>query len=217
MPAHHGHGSSAGRSSRPGGGSYRLPPREPETGRRPGMVQHARSKERACATPCGSRGDTPSHSVSYCVSLYHVHVLRAFALSQAVSQLRLREPSVVRQTSFQLDLLHNRPIRLQAGSSRRHGWRERNRRLSPRCPALLPGHEKGPRIFPGAAIAGGRAVQGIAAPIAEILGRPSFERSCHPRRGPNGRVGAQALRCPLYHQGSIRFMLTKYIQSIFDI
>lgn len=100
MPAHHGHGSSAGRSSRPGGGSYRLPPREPETGRRPGMVQHARSKERACATPCGSRGDTPSHSVSYCVSLYHVHVLRAFALSQAVSQLRLREPSAVVTNQF---------------------------------------------------------------------------------------------------------------------
>lgn len=76
VPAHHGHGSSAGRSSRPVGGSFRLPPREPETGRRPGMVQHARSKKRACATPCVSRGDTPSHSVSYCVSLYHVHVLR---------------------------------------------------------------------------------------------------------------------------------------------
>ena len=67
-------------------------------------------------------------------------------------------------------------------------------RLPPRCPALLPGHEKGPRIFPGAAIADGRAVRGIAAPFAEIPGRPSFERSCHPRRGPNGRVGAQALR-----------------------
>lgn len=67
-------------------------------------------------------------------------------------------------------------------------------RLPPRCPALLPGHEKSPRKNPGAAIADGRAARGIAAPIAEILGRPSFERSCHPRRGPNGRVGAQTLR-----------------------
>lgn len=74
------------------------------------------------------------------------------------------------------------------------------RRLPPR-PGLPSGAtcrhccraRKKPPENPGAVVAVGGAVRGIAAPFAEIPGRPSFERSCHPRRGPNGRVGAQAL------------------------
>ena len=70
----------------------------------------------------------------------------------------------------------------------------RSRRLPPQCPALLPVTKKPPGKS-GGRDRRRRSCRGIAAPIAEIPGRPSFERSCHPRRGPNGRVGAQALRC----------------------
>lgn len=189
MPAHHGHGSSAGRSSRPVGGSFRLPPREPETGRRPGMVQHARSKKRACITPSGSRRDTPSHSVSYCVQLYHVYVLRPPVLASGCFTAVVARAVCCATNQFSTDLQLQHTDRPRSRSSRRHGWRGRGRRLSPRCPALLPGHEKSPRIVRGLDRSGPRgvaptidertrgagegAVRGIAAPIAEIPGRPS--------------------------------------------